>query len=107
MKISEMIDYLERAKNIIGDGEVYFKAERDEVYRPISAKLDNVDVGVELSVDEFLKHVFSLKVNDVAKLNIIKRAVDSGKKIFNVNNGKNFKVVAMFDCEGEKSWYYV
>lgn len=45
MKISEMIDYLERAKNIIGDGEVYFKAERDEVYRPISAKLDNVDVG--------------------------------------------------------------
>lgn len=63
--------------------------------------------GVELSVDEFLKHVFSLKVNDVAKLNIIKRAVDSGKKTFNVNNGKNFKVVAMFDCEGEKSWYYV
>lgn len=29
MKISEMIDYLERAKNIIGDGEVYFKAFED------------------------------------------------------------------------------
>ena len=63
--------------------------------------------GVELSVDEFLKHVFSLRVNDVAKLNIIKRAGGSGKKTFNVNNGKNFKVVAMFDCECEKSWYYV
>lgn len=104
MKVSEIVRRLETKTHLplVGDCEVFFKikGKNEEYYRPSVITIENIDVGHDISTEEYIKYILNCKdFDDATKLSNIARVVESGKDTHHVTTGDNIELSIIVEME--------